>query len=74
MEGSINRRGGLRWDEFSKIKIHIPGIAEQNAIDEIFITVDKEIDLLKHKLEAMKQQKKGLMQVLLTGKIRVKVK
>lgn len=35
--------------------------------------VDEEIQLLKDELEAIKLQKKGLMQQLLTGKIRVKI-
>ena len=34
---------------------------------------DKEIELLEKDLESLKDQKKGLMQKLLTGKIRVKI-
>ena len=34
---------------------------------------DKEISLLKAKAEKLKEQKKGLMQVLLTGKKRLKI-
>ena len=34
---------------------------------------DQEIELLQEKLEALKEQKKGLMQQLLTGKVRVKI-
>jgi type I restriction enzyme S subunit len=74
MEGSIDRRGGLRWDEFSKIKILIPSIEEQNTITNILQKADKEISLLKLKLDALQLQKKGLMQVLLTGKKRINVK
>jgi len=71
MEGSIDRRGGLRWEEFSKIKVPVPSIKEQNAISTFFVVVDKEIELLKSKLEQLKEQKKGLMQILLTGKKRL---
>lgn len=46
---------------------------EQKAIADILSTADEEIDMLNKKLEALKEQKKGLMQQLLTGKIRVKV-
>lgn len=74
MEGSIDRRGGLRWDEFSKIKVPVPSIKEQNAISTFFVLVDKEIQLLQSKLSQIKEQKKGLMQVLLTGKKRLKIK
>lgn len=47
--------------------------AEQKAIAEILSKADEEIELLNKKLEAFKQEKKALMQQLLTGKIRVKV-
>lgn len=73
MEGSIDRRGGLRWDAFSIIKIKLPSLEEQTAIAQVLQTADKEIELLKTKLEQQKLQKKGLMQVLLTGKKRVKI-
>jgi type I restriction enzyme S subunit len=71
MEGSIDRRGGLRWDAFSIIKIKLPKLEEQTAIAQVLQTADKEITLLKTKLEQQKLQKKGLMQVLLMGKVRV---
>jgi type I restriction enzyme S subunit len=73
MEGSIDRRGGLRWEAFSIIKVNIPPFEEQSAIAEVLQTADKEIELLKTKLEQQNLQKKGLMQVLLTGKVRVKI-
>ena len=73
MEGSIDRRGGLRWDNFSKIKFVVPSLQEQTAIANILSSCDEEIRLAQDKLVAMKKQKKGLMQVLLTGKKRVKI-
>jgi type I restriction enzyme S subunit len=73
MEGSIDRRGGLRWDEFSKIKIPLPSIEEQSAITQILRTSDNELQMLTNKLEMLKEQKKGLMQLLLTGKKRLKI-
>lgn len=58
----------LKW------KIYIPSdISEQQAIADVLSAADDEINLLNQKLEAMKEQKKGLMQQLLTGQIRVKV-
>lgn len=54
------------------ITIKIPDIEEQNAIAEIFTSCDKEIYLANQELKSLHQQKKGLMQVLLTGKKRVK--
>lgn len=72
MEGSIDRRGGLRWDGFSIIKINLPVFEEQTAIANVLQCADAELQLLKKKLEQLKEQKKGLMQVLLTGKKRLK--
>lgn len=48
-------------------------IAEQQAIADVLTKADEEIDLLNKKLMLFKEQKKGLMQQLLTGNIRVKV-
>ena len=71
MEGSINRRGGLRWDSFSTIKIDLPSLEEQNAIATVLINADKEIELSNKKLASLQSQKRGLMQQLLTGKKRI---
>lgn len=71
MEGSINRRGGLRWKSFSKIKINLPAFEEQQAIFEVLQIAEKDIRFLNKKLEKLKTQKKGLMQQLLTGKKRL---
>ena len=71
MEGSINRRGGLRWNPFSTIKIDLPSLEEQNAIASVLIKADKEIELAKDKLANLQYQKRGLMQQLLTGKKRI---
>lgn len=73
MEGSIDRRGGLRWDAFSIIKVQIPSYEEQSAIAKVLQIADKEIKLLKAKTEKLREQKKWLMQVLLTGKKRLKM-
>ncbi|MGI9527194.1 MAG: restriction endonuclease subunit S, partial [Weeksellaceae bacterium] len=64
-------RFNLSKSGFRKITICIPSIKEQTAIAEILQTADKEIELLEEKLKALEQQKKGLMQVLLTGKKRL---
>lgn len=57
-----------------KIKTSIPlALSEQKAIANILFKADEEIDLLTRKLSALKEQKTGLMQKLLTGQIRVKV-
>lgn len=55
------------------IKVHLPQYSEQTAIAKVLQAVDKEIHLLKTKSEKLKEKKKGLMQILLTGKKRLKV-
>jgi type I restriction enzyme, S subunit len=60
-------------DDFFSLKIVIPSIKEQTAIAQILQTADKEIQLLKAKTEKLRLQKKGMMQVLLTGKKRLKI-
>jgi len=57
----------LRLPYFKNMPMRIPSFEEQTAIANILQTADKEIELLEKKLEAFKIQKKGLMQVLLTG-------
>ena len=69
---SVDRRGSLRWGEFSKIKIPLPPLEEQQQIAESLSIAQQEIDLLKQLAEKYKTQKRGLMQKLLTGEWRVK--
>lgn len=71
--GSIDRRGSLRWKHFSQIHIPLPTVEEQKKIAACIDTCNREIKLLQHLLDALKTQKKGLMQKLLTGQIRLKV-
>ena len=53
-------------------KIRIPSdINEQNRIVNVLDCLTKEINLLQQELQALKLQKKGLMQLLLTGIVRV---
>lgn len=58
-------------DDFFNSKILLPSPEEQTAIAEIFSTADREIDLLRQDIEQEKQKKKALMQLLLTGIVRV---
>jgi len=71
--GSVNRRGSLRWNEFSKIEVPLPSLAEKQKIAATLDTFDQELNLLQQKLAALHQQKQGLMQQLLTGKVRMVV-
>jgi type I restriction enzyme S subunit len=72
-QGLVDDTLNLKYENFKVIKVKIPqDVNEQKAIAQILICVDKEIEFLEKELEALKQQKKGLMQLLLTGKVRVK--
>ena len=55
-----------------KTNILVPSIEEQTAIVEVLSTVDHELDLLRQDIKQEKQKKKALMQLLLTGIVRVK--
>lgn len=72
-QGLVNDTLNLKYNNFKIIKVKIPkSLQEQKAIAQILTTADKEIELLTQELEQLKLQKKGLMQLLLTGIIRVK--
>lgn len=55
-----------------KTNILVPSIEEQTAIVEVLSTADHELDLLRQDIKQEKQKKKALMQLLLTGIVRVK--
>ena len=57
--------------EFSELKTWLPSLIEQQAISDFFRQLDYLITLHQRKLEEMKKQKKALMQLLLTGIVRV---
>ena len=60
-------------DDFFNSKILLPLPEEQATIAEVLSAADCEIDLLQQDIEQEKQKKKALMQLLLTGIVRVKV-
>ena len=68
--GGAGRNRVLSKKDLLKLKVSIPTLEEQNAIAEILNTANQEIKQYQQKLEALKLQKKGLMQQLLTGKVR----
>ena len=62
----------VNTDDFFGLKVPHPPKEEQTAIATLLQTADAELNLLRQKLDKLKEQKKGLMQVLLTGKKRLK--
>lgn len=57
--------------DLEKIKYNLPTLPEQKAIADVLSAVDEEIYLLQKGLEQEKLKKKSLMQLLLTGLVRV---
>ena len=64
-------RFGLTLESVKRIKISIPAFDEQRFIAKILQAADGEIKQLEVKLKALEKQKRGLMQKLLTGEVRV---
>lgn len=71
-EGTVYERMVVKPEDFLKFEIFLPQIEEQAAIAEVLSAADREIDLLRQDIEQEKQKKKALMQLLLTGIVRVK--
>jgi len=69
--GSVNRRGGLRWSDFKTIKVALPSKAEQLRIVELLKLIDHEIVLLKKLKQTTEKQKRGIMERLLTGEVTI---
>lgn len=61
----------LKHKDFYKIPVIIPTIIEQKQIASILSSIDDQISQYESKKEKLQKLKKGLMQKLLTGKIRV---
>jgi len=59
--------------DFFSLSITVPNFDEQTAISKVLQAADKEITLLKTKTEKLREQKKGMMQQLLTGKKRLRL-
>ena len=71
-QGLVDDTRNLKYENLKHIQVSFPkDIEEQNAIVEILSTADKEIELLKKDIEQEKLKKKSLMQLILTGIVRV---
>lgn len=63
----------VKPSDFFSLKVAVPGFEEQQKIASVLSAADTEISTLEKKLACLKDEKKALMQQLLTGKRRVKV-
>ena len=71
--GGAGRNRVLSKTDFLKLKVLLPPVEEQRKIAVFLNSLDDEINLLNDELNQFKEQKRGLMQLLLTGIVRVKV-
>ena len=71
-QGLVDDTRNLKYENFKKINVTNPSHRkEQKAIAQVLETADQEMDLLRQDIEQEKKKKKALMQLLLTGIVRV---
>lgn len=71
---SARQGKAIDFDGLLSVEFHVPAIEEQRRIAEALAIMQREIDVSRALLDALKRQKRGLMQKLLTGKWRIPVK
>ena len=67
-------QAGINNEDLLRLKIPLPSLQEQQKITSIILTVDNKIKLERKEKVRLERIKQGLMDLLLTGKIRVKVR
>ena len=59
------------WNVMRNLKFCLPPVAEQQAIASVFLTMDAEITALEKRRDKVRAIKEGMMQQLLTGRVRL---
>lgn len=70
-QGSVRQTVG--FSDLCAIRVPLPPMENQTIIADMFNKIQREINLLKQLTEKYRTQKRGLMQMLLTGKVRMEV-
>lgn len=70
---SVDRRGSLRWPEFSRIEVSVPDIEEQRCISRVLRDTELEISKLEQRIRVARDLKQGMAQELLSGRTRLPV-
>ncbi len=70
-QGLVSDTLNLKYRHFAQVKARIPALSEQRRIAFVLETANKSIIDLSTYRERIETQKRALMQVLLTGKVRV---
>ena len=71
--GGAGRNRVLNKKDFLKLNVFVPSVEAQKEIGKTLAVADKELHLWEDYLKALERQKRGLMQKVLTGEVRVKV-
>lgn len=71
-QGLVSDTLNLKFPNFAQIQVEIPSQKEQRCITKVFESADRDIDRWGCTLRLLQTQKRGLMQQLLTGRVRVK--
>ena len=71
-QGLVDDTLNLKFHHFAEVKVTIPDVEEQRHVATALGQIDQEIALLRLQRDALNEQKKGLMQKLLTGEVRLK--
>lgn len=72
-QGLVSDTWNLKYPHFAEIKVFIPERKEQEAIAEVLAAADAEIAIRVIELKGLQEEKRALMQQLLTGKRRVRL-
>lgn len=70
-QGLVDDTLNLRFHEFAQIELMLPPVDEQVRIADVLTTIDQELDQLGRLRRELLMQKRGLIQKLLTGQVRV---
>lgn len=71
LHSNASAQAGVYLGELEKLKIPLPPIQEQKQIAHILSTADEKLEVLRAKKEKFETLKKGLLQKLLSGEVRV---
>lgn len=70
-QGLVDDTLSLKFNVFAKIPILLPSLQEQKRIAQVLRACDEKIAQQEREVQLLRQQKRGLMQQLLTGEVRV---
>jgi type I restriction enzyme S subunit len=71
-KSSVDRRGSLRWPDFSEITVRLPPTkAEQTALATVLSDMERELAALEARRDKTRNLKQAMMEELLTGKTRL---